>query len=271
MRLAAGIVAALATAVGLAAAGCTGNSTTAPTQTTTDNTPSITLTGYNPSRVATMLQIGQTQQYQLSLTTINGVGQPQPADLVVTWTSSNPAVLSIDSNGNATGLASGFSTIKATATTGQTASLTVQVVPVYQGAWIGHVSVVGCTDLAGFAANGYCARVQGQLQPFRLVLQQVNSSTGNVVSGTLTKAEGGSTLTGSLSGGNIGTGGDLGGLTGTIVGSADGVSMTATVTSWNSLATGSRMTGAWSVAITSPQVIGAASVRYVIADLTLAQ
>jgi hypothetical protein len=232
----------------------------APTTTPASTTPAIELTGFNPSRVATMIQIGQTQAYQLTNTT---------SPSVVTWTSSDPSVLTIDDAGNATGIANGYTTLTASSDTGKTATLTVQVVPVYGGTWAGNVTVIACTDLVGFVTVNYCSRIMGTTQSFTVSLSQVNSNTGNLVAGTIAKGEGGNTLTGSVNGGFIGGGGDLAVLTGSLAGVANGVNLTATLTSWNSLATDTNMSGVWVTSVTSPQIPGIASVRYSLSNVTL--
>jgi hypothetical protein len=248
----------LAVVVGLLVGACSNSSS--PTAATTSTTPAVTLSGLNPSRVDGVVQIGQSQTYQLTNT---------PSTSVITWTSSDPTLLTVDTTGNATGIASGHVTLSASADTGQKASLAVQVVPVYGGTWAGNVTVIGCKDLVGFAAAGYCSRTIGAIQAFTMTLSQTNSNTGNVVSGTFTKGEGGNTLSGSVSGGNIGAGGDVGGLTGLLGGVADGVNLSVTLTSWNSFATPTSMTGAWEANLTSPQIPGVASVRYSLTNVTL--
>jgi hypothetical protein len=244
--------------VGLLVGACANSSS--PTTASSSTTPAITLTGLNPSRVETMLQIGQAQMYQLTNV---------PSTSVITWTSNAPNVLTVDSTGNATGISSGDATLMASADSGQSATLVVQVVPVYAGTWTGSVTVVGCTDLVGFTAAGYCAHNMGAVQAFTMSLSQTNSSTGNVVSGTFTKGEGGNTLSGSVSGGNLGSGGDLGGLTGLLGGVADGVNLSVTLTSWNSLVTATNMAGVWGANLTSPQIPGVASVSYSLTNVTL--
>ena len=247
-----------AVVVGLWIGACSNSSS--PTAATTSTTPAVTLSGFNPSRIDGVVQVGQSQVYQLTNT---------PSTSVITWTSSDPNLLTVDSTGNATGIASGQITLTASADTGQKASLAIQVVPVYGGTWAGNVTVIGCDNLVGFAAVGYCSRTMGSIQAFTMSLNQTNSSTGNVVSGTFTKGEGGNTLSGSVSGGNIGVGGDVGGLTGLLGGVADGVNLSVTLTSWNSFATATTMTGTWGANVTSPQIPGVASVRYSLSDVTL--
>jgi hypothetical protein len=247
-----------AVVVGLLIGACSNSSS--PTAATTSTTPAVTMSGLNPSRIDGVVQVGQSQTYQLTNT---------PSTSVITWTSSDPTLLTVDSTGNATGIASGQVTLTASADTGQKASLAVQVVPVYGGTWAGNVTVIGCTDLVGFTAAGYCSHTLGSIQAFTMSLSQTNSNTGNVVSGTFTKGEGGNTLSGSVSGGNIGSGGDVGGLAGLLGGVADGVNLSVTLTSWNSFATPTGMTGSWGANVTSPQIPGVASVRYSLTNVTL--
>jgi hypothetical protein len=247
-----------AVVVGLWIGACSNSSS--PTAATTSTTPAVTLSGFNPSRIDGVVQVGQSQVYQLTNT---------PSTSVITWTSSDPNLLTVDSTGNATGIANGHATLSASADTGQKGSLVVQVVPVYGGTWAGNVTVTGCTDLVGFVASGYCSRTMGAIQAFTMSLGQTNSSTGNVVSGTFTKGEGGNTLSGSVSGASIGTGGDLGGLTGLLGGVADGVNLSVTLTGWNSFATPPSMTGSWGANVTSPQIPGVASVHYTLTNVTL--
>ncbi len=99
-------------------------------------------------------------------------------------------------------------------------------------------------------------------------LSQTLSNTGNIISGTFTKGEGGNTLSGSVSDGNIGTGGDVGGLTGLLGGVADGVNLSVTLTSWNSFATATSMTGVWGANVTSPQIPGVVNVSYSLTNVT---
>jgi hypothetical protein len=246
-----------AVVVGLPIAAC-GSSTPTAASTTA---PAVTLNGVNPSLLDTMIQIGQVQTYMLTVV---------PTTSVITWSASPSSVLTIDSSGDATGIANGYATITATADNGQSASLLVQVVPVYGGTWAGSVTVVGCTDLFGFTASGYCSRTLGAIQAFTMSLTQTNGDAGDQISGTFTKGEGSNTLSGSVSDGNVGSGGDVGGLTGLLAGVADGVNLSMTLTSWNSLVTGNTMTGVWTANVTSPQIAGAATVRYSLTNVTLA-
>ena len=111
----------------------------------------------------TALAVTQTQTYTLTAT---------PTPTTVTWVSSNTNALTIDSGGTATAVGVGAATITATGDAAQTATLTVQTVPLYQGNWTGTATVLACTDLAGFTAAGYCAKNLGTTQQVTLSLTQ---------------------------------------------------------------------------------------------------
>ena len=213
----------------------------------------VSTTPTSPTSVAsitpatTVLQLAQTQAYVLTATT---------APTTTTWTSSNTNALTIDEAGNATAVGVGASTITATGDAGQTATLTVQTVPIYQGDWTGQATVIACTDLAGFATAGYCARNLGATQKVTLALTQ----SGLSVAGTITKSEGANLVNGTVSG-TIAAGGDVA-LTGTLAGLAAGANLQLTLISWNSLADGATMTGNWSGNVTSPQILGMATLQW---------
>ena len=165
--------------------------------------------------------------------------------------------MEIDASGNATALANGVSTITGTSDTGTSATLTVQVVPVYAGNWAGTSTVLACTDLVGFLSAGYCAQSMAAPEKWTLTLAQ----SGLLVSGTMTKQEGANVLNGSVTG-SIGAGGDMISLTGTLGGFARGANLALTPISWNTLATGSTINGTWAANVTSPQILGIATVQW---------
>jgi hypothetical protein len=70
--------------------------------------------------------------------------------------------------------------------------------------------------------------------------------------------------------GSIGPGGDIT-LTGTLTGVSSGANITATLISWNSLASGTMMTGVWAANVRSPQVLGIATAQWSLTGVTLAQ
>ena len=233
------LFAACSIAAALMVAACGGSDTPSSPTTTT---PSVTIT---PG--GTVYQLGATQALTLS-------AQTTPTNVV--WSSSNPNVITIDSSGNITAVGVGAATITATADAGVSATLSLQVVPIYAGTWIGTAKVLACTDLAGFQSNGYCAKNLGTVSTVTITMNQ----SGNSVSGSITKSEGANLLNGSVTG-PIGAGGDVT-MTGTLAGLASGSNLQLSVISWNSLADGSNMTGSWSGNITSPQILGIATLQW---------
>lgn len=236
-------LASIVCAVALAslAAACSGNTATTPT---TPTTPAVTAA---ISPVTTNLQIGQTQTFTLTAST---------SPTSVTWTSSNTNVMTIDEGGNATAVGVGAATIAAIGDASQSATLVVQVVPIYQGNWAGTATVIACTDLAGFTAGNYCAQNLGVARRVTLSLTQ----SGLSVAGAMTKSEGANLLNGSV-GGSIGASGEIS-VAGTLAGLANGSNLQLTVISWNSMADGSQMTGTWAGNVTSPQILGLATLQW---------
>lgn len=223
-----------------AATACSNDETaTSPTSTTTSNA-AITPT-------TTVYQIGQTQ-------TLTMTAQNTPTNVV--WSSSNPNIVTIDSGGNFVAVGVGAATITASADAGLSATLSLQIVPIYQGNWIGTAQVLACTDIAGFLSNGYCAKNLGTVNAVTLNMSQ----SGATVNSTITKTEGANLLNGTVTG-PIGAGGDIT-LTGTLAGLASGSNLQLSVISWNSLADGAKMTGTWSGNITSPQILGIATLQW---------
>jgi hypothetical protein len=226
------------------------SSSTAPSSTTTTTTTTSSL--ITPATAA--LTIGQTQLYAYSTATSANV---------VTWTSSNSGVLAIDGTGLATGIANGVATITGSLDTGTSSTLTVQVVPNYQGSWAGTAKVLACTDLDGFASAGYCSRISSSIQQWTLTLAQ----SGLVLTGTMTKSEGANVLNGTVSA-SVGGSGDIVSLTGALGGVAGGTSLLVTPISWDSFATAGTMTGAWSANVTSSQITGNATVQWTLTGVT---
>jgi hypothetical protein len=219
-------------------------STTAPTTATTTTTATSTL--ITPATSA--LTIGQTQLYTYSTATSANI---------ITWTSSNASILTIDGTGLATGIASGVATITGTLDTGTSSTLTVQVVPNYQGSWAGTETVLECTAVDGFASAGYCSQIASSVQQWTLTLTQ----TGLTLSGTITKSEGANVLNGVVTA-TVGGQGDIVSMTGPLGGVANGMNLLVTPIAWDSFATGSSMRGNWSANVTSSQLAGSATVQW---------
>jgi hypothetical protein len=228
----------------LAVGGC--GDSTSPSPINPNPTPTTAITP-----ATTVLQIGQTQAYTFT---------PAPTTNVITWTSSNESVLTIDATGTATGLANGVSTITGSSDSGTSATLAVQVVPVYAGSWAGTTPVLACTDLAGFASAGYCSQSVGVTERWTLTLTQ----SGLALTGTMTKSEGANVLSGTVIGA-IGGSGDIIALRGTLAGFARGANLVLTPISWNALATGNTITGTWAANVTSEQILGIATLQWQLA------
>jgi hypothetical protein len=222
------------------------STSTAPTSATTTTTPTTSL--ITPATAA--LTIGQTQVYSYSTATSANT---------ITWTSSNAAVLTIDGTGLATALASGVATITGALDTGTSSTLTVQVVPNYQGSWAGTAKVIACTSVDGFASAGYCPQIANSVQQWTLTLTQ----TGLTLSGTMTKSEGANVLNGAVTA-TIGGQGDIVSMTGALGGVANGVNLLVTPIAWDSFASGSSMSGSWSANVTSSQLTGSATVQWLL-------
>ena len=237
---------------GLWASACTDSSTpTTPSTTTTTATPALAIT---PS--TGVLLIGQT----LAFATLNAASTV----VVTTWTSSDTGILTIDDAGNATAVAKGTVTITVVTDDGKSATQQVLIAPNYQGTWTGTNIVTACTDIAGFLSNNYCATHLRTPERLTMVLSQINLA----VNGTITRSEAGGQAVGSVSG-VVGSAGDLATLVGTLTGVVNGSNQTMALISWNSLATNTSMTGTWSATITSPQVVGIATVQWSFSGLTL--
>ena len=223
--------------------GACGSTTEPSTTTTTTATPTL---GISPPTTA--LAVGQTQAY----TVINAA-----ATDVITWSSSDAAILQVDSAGNATGIARGSVTLTATSSAGTTATLPIQVAPNYQGNWSGNTTVTACTDIGGFATNNYCAQRIRTTQRITMSLTQ----TGLGIGGTVTVTEPGGQVSGPVSGA-IGAGGDITTLVGTLTGVVGGANLSTALISWNSLASTSGMTGNFAATSTSSQIVGIATVQW---------
>jgi hypothetical protein len=220
---------------------CSDSTPTTPTTTTTVPV-SMAIT---PATNA--LAIGQTQTFSV----IN-----VDSSVVVTWSSSDAGILTIDSGGNATAISRGTATITATGSNSQTATLQVQVVPNYQGEWTGNTTVTACTDIGGFLATNYCAQHLRTAQRLTLSLTQ----TGLAITGSIYLSDAGGQVAGTVTGA-IGANGDVATLVSTLTGVVNGTNLTVTLISWNSLATGSSMTGSWAANVTSAQIVGIATVQ----------
>lgn len=122
------------------------------------------------SPTTTTLRIAETVQLMATLD-----GQPVAAR----WSTSDPAVLALDSTGMASGVAIGNSVVTATVDS-TTASRTVQVVSDYRGRFSGLMVMTRCERISGDGPLGSC--VSGARLKLALTIER---QTGASVSGTL--------------------------------------------------------------------------------------
>ena len=132
-------------------AACGGESPTRPTE------PSITrveITG------AAALLTGTATNYSLVATLADGTTRTVSA----AWSSSDPAVATIDVNGRLEGRAHGSTTITASDAGGSGSKL-LQVVNNYAGTWIGSYVIRACSDTGDLSDHdgGWCAAGPGRV------------------------------------------------------------------------------------------------------------
>ena len=88
----------------------------------------VAVTGVTLNKASTSIEAGETE------TLVATVAPDNATDKTVTWSSSNTAVATVDSAGKVTAVSAGSATITATAGTNKTATCTVTVLAVQQGA-----------------------------------------------------------------------------------------------------------------------------------------
>ena len=169
--------------VGMACGGDKGESPSGPTGPTPTPTPtpsptptSLAISGPNT------LRTGQTGNYTAVLTLSNGATQT----VTPTWSSDAASVLTINSSGQADGLAHGSATVVGSAQ-GVSASTLVRVYQDYQGTWVGTHRIRVCDERGDFA--GICRFAEfrrGTVLPFQLRLTQTaGSASGSVLLGQI--------------------------------------------------------------------------------------
>jgi hypothetical protein len=229
----------VAAAIGVGACG----SSTSPSTTTTTAAATLAIT---PTTGA--VAVGQVMNYSV-LNSATGD--------TIAWSSSDASIFSVDTSGNVTGISRGTGTLTATASSGPTATLQIQVAPSYVGTWSGSAAVTACTDIGGYTTAGYCAQRIHTVQ--RITVSFTQNGLG--VAGTLTQAEPSGQVSGPVTGA-IGTGGDISSLVGTLTGVIAGSNTATALISWTSLATDAGLTGSFAANVTSPQIVGIATVQW---------
>jgi hypothetical protein len=208
--------------VPLMACGGSGKSGGSPTS------PGATMTSLSIAPATELLKLKATENFTATATLSNG------SSTVVTpaWRSDNAAVLTIESGGRATAVASGTATIIAEHQ-GLSVTRLLRVVPDYQGSWRGDISMRSCEDEGDW--EGACEELStGDRDTISIAATQ----QGAAVSATLDL--------GGFAGpvvGTIATDGTLS-LSGTYSSTMDGFPFQISVVEWQSASTdNSRMTG----------------------------
>ena len=122
------------------ALGCGSKSPTSPTVVT----PTVTALAI---RGADALLTGATADYAVTSSLTDGTVRP----VTPAWTSSNPAVATINEAGRLEGKSHGSTTLTASSG-GQTATMTIRVINNYGGTWEGKFTNAGCDAPPGFCA-----------------------------------------------------------------------------------------------------------------------
>jgi hypothetical protein len=127
------------------------------------------------------LRTSLSTDYTVTATLRDGTSRP----VTPTWTSTNPDVASVDSDGRLHGRAHGSTSLTAFYE-GRIASKTVHVVNNYEGSWTGVYVIRACDQTGYFVAWEPCERSGrvGQVLPIELVLSQIGN-TQSEIRGTL--------------------------------------------------------------------------------------
>ena len=190
------------------------------------------------------MRVNQTETYTGTLSLGNGTTQAvQPA-----WQSDNLTVLAFESN-VARGRANGTATIIGTAQ-GLTATRLIRVYPDYQGVWAGDYVLRRCAESGAFVGSEFCDRENGfqagDVLPIEFDLRQQDQA----VNGSMALGQIEGTVTGSIDGNGRLTG------TGSLTFTADEGTLAFALDPISVDLQGDRMTGRFTVTVTSPGVVG---------------
>jgi hypothetical protein len=190
--------------------------------------PSPSVTGVALVGVVDMMKTGASADLVLQATYSNGATERMSG----TWNSSNGAVVQV-SNGRVTALGPGEAVISAECQHGR-ATASIRVVPDYQGSWSGAYQMQTCNATGDFAREDLCDFLDiPSVSEMALRLTQNRAEvTGTIVLGGLSgDAQGAIAVPGEL------------GLNGSVRYQEDGVTVTIAISDWNTLASGTQMTG----------------------------
>jgi len=184
------------------------------------------------------IRTGFFASYTATATLSNGTTQT----VTPAWTSSSPAVATVDSTGRVDGLTHG-STNLAASYQGANASKTVNIRQNYGGNWSGTYAIQACDQSGIFATIRWCQELGGvgATLPFSLALTQ-SGNNRDEISGTISHGS----LAGNTSGNVTGDGRLVIGGSYNVTNS--GVTITVVVGGWDTrAAAGDSMTGAWAI------------------------
>ena len=206
------------------------------------STPSPTLSGIAITTGSDMVRINANESWTLTATFSDGSTQVVQG----TWSSSTPAVATVDSSGRVRGVASGQTTVAADYQN-QRATRQLRIVPDYHGRWEGGMTITGCSDSGDFA--GACeAFPNGDVFVFVFTANQ----TRDTITGT---TDFGDNQPGPVSG-TIQTSGHLV-VTGAYVITVDGLPLELTMAEWQTTTADNLvMTGQISLRISVPGLQG---------------
>lgn len=212
---------------------CGGDSSTATPGTPTPSTPTVSsLAISGPDAVRTRF----FSNYTATATLSNGTTQT----VTPAWTSSSPAIATVDSTGRVDGLTHG-STNLAASYQGVSAAKTVSIVQNYGGNWEGTYAIQACDQSGVFASIHWCQELGGTgvVLPFSLALTQSGNGRDEI-SGTISHGS----LAGNISGNVTGDGRLV--IGGSYNVTTSGVTLTVQVGGWDTrAAAGDSMTGGW--------------------------
>jgi hypothetical protein len=218
------------------------------------STPSPTLTGIVITPVTDMVRINGEETWSVVATFSDGSTQSVQA----AWSSSAPAVATVNGAGRVRGVAPGQSTITADYQN-QRATRQLRVVPDYHGRWEGAWTITGCVDAGDLV--GLCdVFATGDLFGLTLVANQ----TRDTITGT---TDFGDNLPGPVTG-TIEAGGDLV-VTGTYTIVVDDIPLEISIVDWRTRTIDNLvMTGQIRIRLAVPGVPGSATPEGTLTSVT---
>lgn len=170
----------IAVALGVAVAGCGGNTGANPSGPTQTTVQSVTV-----SSLSDLLFLGVTETFTATATTSSGGSQPVTSG----WGTDAPTVASVESGtGRVTGVGSGMVTVFVDYQ-GRRGTKLIRVLPNYQGVWSGSYFVTACSQTGQMASVGNpCGSTfaVNRVLPFSFTMTQTRDAvTAQIALGTI--------------------------------------------------------------------------------------